>query len=57
MVPRGSVSVAKASEHVNAAAFQNAVNAFDELGSVFDFHVVEAAHVKNKIKLEAHKSY
>jgi hypothetical protein len=27
------------------------VNALDELGSVFNFYVVETAHVENKIEL------
>ncbi len=47
----GPFFVAEAGEQVVTAFFQNTVNPFDELGSILDFYVVEAAHVKNEIKI------
>jgi hypothetical protein len=50
VVPRWSVSVAEAYEEVFGFWFEYASDTSDELGSVFNFNVVEAAHVKYEVE-------
>jgi len=50
VVPAWTIPIAETGKHVLPAVFQHAVNATDKLASVSGFHVVKAAHVKNKIE-------
>ena len=50
VVPCWSVSVAEACEMIVRVWFENSEDSMDECFSVFDFNVVEAAHVENEVE-------
>ena len=51
VVPSRPILIAKTGKHVDAAFFQDSVNACYEFCSLFNLNMVEATHVKNKIEL------